>query len=68
MVNGNMDQREAFLTSINQIDEVNELWIIRVKSVTEQFGKSSLGNELPRDGIDNEVLKQVKKKSLLMNR
>ena len=62
MVNGNMDQREIFLTSINQIDEVNELWVIRAKSVSEQFGKSSLGNELPRDEIDNEVLKTGQEK------
>jgi len=62
MVNGNMDQRETFLTSINQIDEVNELWVIRAKSVSEQFGKSSLGNELPRDEIDNEVLKTGQEK------
>lgn len=65
MVNGNMDQRETFLSSINQIDEVNELWIIRAKSVTEQFGKSALGNELPRDEIDNEVLKTGEEKILI---
>ena len=34
--------KRDFLTSINQIDEVNELWVIRAKSVSEQFGKSSL--------------------------
>uniref|UniRef100_UPI004048C8B5 GGDEF domain-containing protein n=1 Tax=Aliarcobacter sp. TaxID=2321116 RepID=UPI004048C8B5 len=62
MVNGNMDQRDTFLESISQLDEVNDLWIIRAPSVSEQFGKSNLGNEVPRDEIDEEVLKTGKEK------
>ncbi|MCB9097401.1 MAG: GGDEF domain-containing protein, partial [Arcobacter sp.] len=44
MINGNMDQRDVFLNSIGQLNEVNDLWIIRAKSVSEQFGKSHLAN------------------------
>ena len=39
MINGNMNQRDVFLDSIAQLKEVNDLWIIRSKSVSEQFGK-----------------------------
>ena len=45
MVNGNMDQRETFLEGISQLNEVNDLWIIRAKSVSKQFGQSKLTNE-----------------------
>jgi len=56
MINGNMNQRDVFLSSMSQLKEVNDLWIIRSKAVSEQFGKSSLGNETPRDAVDEEVL------------
>lgn len=65
MVNGNMDQRKTFLDSINDLDEVEDLWVIRAKSVTNQFGKSELGNEIPKDEIDNEVLKTGKEKVVI---
>lgn len=57
MVNGNMDQRDTFLNSIAQLKEVDDLWIIRSKKVSDQFGVSNIGNEIPRDAIDEEVLK-----------
>jgi len=56
MINGNMNQRDVFLSSMSQLKEVNDLWIIRSKAVSEQFGKSNLGNETPRDTVDEEVL------------
>lgn len=56
MINGNMDQRDVFLSSIAELDNVKDLWIVRAKSVSEQFGKSALSNENPRDDIDIEVL------------
>ena len=62
MVNGNMQQRETFLDSINDLEEVSNLWIIRARSVTEQFGESNIANEIPRDEIDKEVLKTGKEK------
>jgi two-component system, cell cycle response regulator len=65
MVNGNMHQRETFLNGINDLDEVNDLWVIRAKSVSEQFGKSTLGNEFPKDSIDDEVLKTGREKVII---
>ena len=65
MINGNMDQRDVFLNSIGQLNEVNDLWIIRAKSVSEQFGKSHLANEVPRDDIDKEVLRNGKEKIII---
>lgn len=65
MVNGNMDQRDIFLNSISQLDNVKDLWVIRAKSVSEQFGKSSLSNENPRDNIDIEVLQTGVEKTVI---
>lgn len=56
MVNGNMAQRDVFLDSISQLKNVQSLWIVRAKSVSEQFGNSNLANEKPKDDIDLQVL------------
>ena len=56
MVNGNMAQRDVFLDSINQLKNVQSLWLVRAKSVSEQFGNSNLANEKPKDEIDLQVL------------
>lgn len=65
MVNGNMDQRHVFLNSIASIDDVKSLWIVRSKSVREQFGESFLANEAPRDSIDTEVLDTGREKIVI---
>ena len=57
MVNGNMSQRDVFLDSIGQLKNVQSLWLVRAKSVSEQFGNSNLENENPKDDVDLEVLK-----------
>ena len=57
MVNGNMSQRDVFLDSIGQLKNVQSLWLVRAKSVSEQFGNSNLANEKPKDEIDLQVLK-----------
>ena len=56
MVNGNMAQRDVFLDSISQLKNVQSLWLVRAKSVSEQFGNSNLANEKPKDEIDLQVL------------
>ncbi|PRM90705.1 GGDEF domain-containing protein [Aliarcobacter cryaerophilus] len=56
MVNGNMSQRDIFLDSMSQLKNVQSLWLVRAKSVSEQFGNSNLANEKPKDDIDLEVL------------
>ena len=60
MINGTMDKRETFLTSISQIKEIKDLWIIRGDNVSKQFGKSENRNEKPKDAIDEKVLKTGK--------
>lgn len=56
MINGNMAQRDVFLDSISQLKNVQSLWLVRAKSVSEQFGNSNLANENPKDEIDLQVL------------
>lgn len=56
MVNGNMDQRHVFLSSMERLKELDELWIVRSPAVSQQFGTSELANEIPRDEIDKKVL------------
>ncbi|MGJ0340943.1 GGDEF domain-containing protein [Aliarcobacter cryaerophilus] len=56
MVNGNMAQRDVFLDSISQLKNVQSLWLVRAKSISEQFGNSNLANEKPKDEIDLQVL------------
>ncbi|WOE70945.1 GGDEF domain-containing protein [Hydrogenimonas thermophila] len=56
MINGIMDKRAFFLRSIANTKDVKNLWIIRAKSVIDQFGEG-LSNEHPRDEIDRKVLK-----------
>ncbi len=59
MVNGNMHQRDVFLNSLEQMQEVNELWVVRSPKVNEQFNTHS-PNEIPRDEIDKKVLQTGK--------
>ena len=59
MVNGIMDKRDFFLRNITMAKDVESLWIVRSKKVTDQFGEG-LVNERPRDAIDNTVLESGK--------
>ncbi|RBQ29511.1 GGDEF domain-containing protein [Aliarcobacter vitoriensis] len=65
MINGNMHQRDVFLNSISQLDDVKSLWLVRSKSIREQFGESHLANENPKDNIDMEVLNSGKEKIVI---
>jgi diguanylate cyclase (GGDEF)-like protein len=56
MVNGMMDQRDYFLNKISDLENINELWIARGPSVIKQYGQGH-NNEIPRDKIDKDVLK-----------
>ncbi|WP_321468727.1 GGDEF domain-containing protein [Halarcobacter sp.] len=64
MVNGNMHQRDTFLNSLERLRELNELWVVRSPKVSEQFGSHST-NEVPRDAVDEEVLKTGKEKVVI---
>ena len=59
MVNGIMDKRSYFLDQISNNDEINALWLVRSQHVIDQYGEG-LNSEVPRDDIDNEVLKSGK--------
>ncbi|MEA3290141.1 MAG: GGDEF domain-containing protein [Campylobacterota bacterium] len=61
MINGNMDQRDIFLSSISNIKNVESIWIIRGQNVIKQYGKGKL-LEKPRDDIDKKVLSSGKTK------
>lgn len=56
MVNGIMDQRKYFLDKIEDAENINELWVARAPSVISQYGRG-LSNEIARDKIDRNVLK-----------
>jgi two-component system, cell cycle response regulator len=55
MVNDTMDQRDVYINSISNMDNVEKLWIIRGEHVTKQFGKPTR-LESPRDTMDTAVI------------
>ncbi|MDP1784005.1 MAG: diguanylate cyclase, partial [Sulfuricurvum sp.] len=57
MVNGMMDKRQFFLSSIADIKDVQSLWIVRSSNVIAQHGEG-MQNEHARDEIDKKVLKE----------
>jgi diguanylate cyclase (GGDEF)-like protein len=57
MVNGIMDNRKFFIEQTKNLDNVDDLWIVRSKVVISQYGE---GTDLPHDAIDKEVLKTGK--------
>jgi len=65
MVNANMEQIDVFLKSISQVNGIKNLWLIRAESISKQFGKSLLANEVPKDGIDAEVLNMGKERVVI---
>ncbi|QOG11564.1 GGDEF domain-containing protein [Arcobacter sp. FWKO B] len=59
MINGNTHQRDVFLNSISNIQNIKEIWVVRGENVIKQYGEP-FKNEYPRDEIDNKVLKSGK--------
>lgn len=49
----------------NNLQGIKELWVVRSKSVSEQFGNSLLATEKARDNIDLDVLKNGKEKVII---
>ncbi len=64
MVSGVMDNREFFLSNIEQTENLKDLWVIRAQSVIEQYGKG-FNNEIPRDKVDKHVLRAGKEKAVI---
>ena len=59
MVNGMMDKRSYFIDQIENIENINSLWIARAPSVIKQYG-DGFNSEIARDEIDKKVLKSGK--------
>jgi diguanylate cyclase (GGDEF)-like protein len=57
MVNGIMDKRDFFLKQTTNLENIDNLWIIRSQGVENQYGKS---NDHKQDDIDTKVLKSGK--------
>jgi len=53
MVNGIMENRDFYINQIKNLDNVDDIWIVRSDTVNKQFGKSK---EIPLDDIDKNVL------------
>jgi diguanylate cyclase (GGDEF)-like protein len=54
MVNGMMENRDFFIDQTKNLENIDDLWIVRSKAVVKQYGD---GKEDPRDDIDRKVLK-----------
>ena len=55
MVSGVIGDRELFLSQIEDLDTIDDIWLIRSEHVIKEYGRG-LKNEVPRDSIDSEVL------------
>lgn len=55
MVNGIMDKRHYFMEKINNSRNIQNLWVVRSKSVIDQYGVG-LEGEKAKDAIDASVL------------
>ncbi len=55
MVNGIMQNRDFYINRIKDLENVDNIWIVRADNVNKQFGK---GKEMALDDIDKEVLKK----------
>jgi len=64
MVNGNMHQRDIYINSVSDIENIEKLWIIRGDNVIKQYGKPTR-LEKPRDKVDIEVLNSSQMKYIL---
>jgi len=55
MVNGVIDNRELFLSSIKKLSNIDEIWLARAPAVIKQFGEG-FNNEIAKDDIDKAVI------------
>ena len=56
MHTGVIDQREIFLNQLEDLPNINNIWLSRSQKVIDMFG-NGFNNELPKDDIDREVLR-----------
>jgi len=57
MVNGIMDKRSFYINQTKNLDNIEDLWIVRSSKVEKQYGKSP---EYIKDDIDNKVVSSGK--------
>jgi len=53
MVNGMMQNRDYYIDQTKKLENIDDIWIIRSKTVEDQYG---LGREFVQDDIDRKVL------------
>lgn len=53
MVNGIMDNRGFYIKQTKNLDNIDDLWMVRSKTVEKQYGE---GKEIRKDDIDEKVL------------
>ncbi len=56
MLHGTMDKREDFISQVEDMKGMKDIWLIRGELIDKQFGEGRK-NEMPRDEMDFEVLK-----------
>ncbi|MGM0518819.1 MAG: GGDEF domain-containing protein [Campylobacterota bacterium] len=56
MQTGVIDQREMFLKQLEDLPNIDKIWLSRGHKVIDMYGKG-FNNEVPRDDIDKKVLK-----------
>lgn len=59
MKTGVIDEREIFLNQLEDLPNIDKIWLSRGHKVIEMYGKG-FNNEVPRDEIDEKVLKTGK--------
>ena len=55
MVSGVIDDRELFLSQLENIPHIDKIWLSRAQKVIDMYGKG-LNNEIARDNVDRHVL------------
>lgn len=59
-------EREIFLKQLEDLPNINKIWLSRGEKVIDIYGKG-FNNEIPKDEIDKEVLKNGKKIEIIDN-
>jgi len=55
MINGVMNNRKLFLSQIEELENIDKVWLVRGPKVIKQYG-AGLNSEIARDDIDRSVV------------
>ncbi|PPK61039.1 diguanylate cyclase (GGDEF)-like protein [Malaciobacter marinus] len=64
MVTGVIENRELFLSQLEDLPNIDKIWLSRGKDVVDMFG-IGFNNEIARDAVDNEVLQTGQTKRVI---